>query len=157
MIKKLQVLVVVFILSLLVSAISKAHEGHAANAAAKDKGHLKFANGKIHAHLSWIQTPSLSAEAKMQLEWHDGATHNFIEIGKSFEVVVSMPTMGHKPIPTVIEKQKMLGVYQVSHMYFYMPGDWEVRVSLSHADGFQESQVWNVNIPEEKGLPAHKH
>lgn len=116
-------------------------------------GHLKFAGGAIHAHIFMEQMPNDKDEAKMRLEWHDGATHAFIEPGQ-FEVDLFMPEMGHGSSPTQIthsvdaKGQAETGVYEVSSMYFIMSGDWEVRVTLKSANGAVETQAWKITIPE---------
>jgi len=120
-----------------------AHPGH---------GHLSFAEGKLHAHLSWIQEPSTKGEAKMKLEWRDGATHAIVEPALPLSVVLWMPSMGHGSAPTQVqrmvdERGKVIpGTYSVVNMYFMMSGAWEVRVKVKYADGKEETQAWALNV-----------
>ena len=118
-----------------------------------NSGHLLFSEGRIHAHLSWIQAPAAqSSEARMRLEWHNGITHEIMEPRSPFAVSLWMPSMGHGSAPTRIERaidergQVIPGVYEVSNMFFMMPGDWDVRVSLNDQDGHQETRAWSVHV-----------
>ncbi len=53
--------------------------------------------------------------------------------GVTMSAVPWMPAMGHgaSTVPTVIAKGH--GVYQLSNVNLFMPGHWEVRVSMSGA------------------------
>lgn len=142
--------------ALLLSVSSSAHPGHG--------GHLMFAGGALHAHLSWDSGPDRNGgESKMRLEWHDGATHALIEPGRPFEVSLWMPGMGHGSAPTQIQRvlddqgQIVVGTYQVSNMYFIMPGDWDVRVTLKSQDGRQETQIWPVTVDVGDDGGGHHH
>jgi hypothetical protein len=121
--------------------------------AATPSGHLKFAEGSIHAHLSWLQGPDENGgESKLLLQWRDGATHQAAEPGLKFETALWMPSMGHGSAPTKIQPQVnekgevLLGEYLVSNIYFIMPGEWELRVTLHLKDGSQETQIWPVSL-----------
>lgn len=135
-------------LALFLSIPAFAHPGHA--------GHLVFASGKIHAHLSWDQGPDGNGgESIMRVEWHDGVTHQIIDMGLPFEVSLWMPSMGHGSAPTQIQRaidnqgQAIVGTYQIRNMYFVMPGDWDVRVTLKYQDGTEETQTWSVIVDGE--------
>ncbi len=142
------------LLGLFLGLAAQAHPSHG--------GHLVFAGGSIHAHLSWLQGPDAEgAESKMRLEWHDGSTHDLIEPGLPFSVKLWMPSMGHGSAPTKIQKlldgrgEAVLGTYQVSNMYFTMPGQWEVRITVKR-DGREETKTWSVLLDgEDHG--GHEH
>jgi len=129
-----------------------AHPGH---------GHLTFAGGKLHAHLSWIQEPSTKGEARMKLEWHDGETHAIIEPALPLAVILWMPAMGHGSAPTQIQRMLddrgnvILGTYDVRNMYFMMAGPWEVRVKVKYADGTEETQAWAFDVAGDGGGGHH--
>ena len=133
------------VIALFVTGAAHAHPGHG--------GHLMFAGGKIHAHLSWDQGPDGNGgESIMRLEWHDGATHALIEPGLPFDVSLWMPSMGHGSAPTQIQRvldnqgQVVTGTYQIRNMYFVMAGDWDVRVTLKYQDGTTETQTWSITV-----------
>ncbi len=115
-------------------------------------GHLSFAEGKLHAHLSWIQAPNTKGEAKMKLEWRNGASHEIVEPNLPLSVILWMPSMGHGSAPTQIQRMLdeqgnvILGTYQVVNMYFMMGGPWEVRVKVKYANGNEEIQAWAVSV-----------
>jgi hypothetical protein len=134
---------------------SYAHPGHG--------GHLVFAGGKIHAHLSWEKAPDgKGGESKMRLEWHDGATHELMEPGLPFGVALWMPSMGHGSAPTQIQRvlndrgEVIPGTYMVTNMYFMMPGDWDIRVALKYADGREERKAWSI-VVEGDDHGGHHH
>ncbi len=114
--------------------------------------HLAFENG-LHAHLSWVKAPvGRGEESQMRLDWYDGSTHNRVEPGLPFEVVLWMPSMGHGSAPTKIDPvandqgQAVPGAYLVSRMYFVMPGDWDIRVNLTHRNGRKETKAWSIML-----------
>lgn len=146
--------IVLILTTLLAGSIAGAHGG----------GHLAFADGKLHAHLSWAQGPDAQGgESRMRLEWHDGSNHELLEPGLPFAVKLWMPAMGHGSAPTKIAPMKnergeaLLGTYLVSNMYFTMPGDWEIRITVKHADGRQETKAWAVNLEGDGHGGHHDH
>lgn len=141
--------------TILTGTAAFAHSGHG--------GHLSFGGGKIHAHLSWDQGPDENGgESILRLEWRDGATHAFVEPGVPFEVSLWMPSMGHGSAPTQIQRVAdgqggvLTGVYQVRNVYFIMPGDWDIRVTLKPEGGTAETQIWSVSIGGD-GHGGHHH
>ncbi|MBK9040177.1 MAG: hypothetical protein IPL83_13605 [Bdellovibrionales bacterium] len=132
-----------------------AHSGH--------EGHLVFADGKIHAHLSWEHGPDGSGgESKMRLEWHDGATHALFEPGLPFSVSLWMPSMGHGSGPTQIQAvlnrngEVVTGTYLVTNMYFLRMADWEIRVTMKYPDDREETQTWPI-VVEGDDHGGHNH
>lgn len=124
-------------------------------------GHIQFAGGKIQGHLSWDQGPDgKGGEAIMRIEWRDGSTHELVEPGLPFEVLLWMPSMGHGSAPTQTQRvvdnqgQAVIGTYQIRNMYFIMPGDWDIRVKLKYEDGSEETQIWGISI-EGEGHGGH--
>lgn len=127
--------------------------GQGALAEGQHNGHLRFNDGKIHAHLEWITEPNTHGdEAKLRLEWHNGLTHQLMEPDFQFDVILWMPSMGHGSAPTSIARindangNTLTGTFAVSNMYFIMPGDWEVRFAIKYADGREEVQSWAVPV-----------
>ena len=133
-----------------------AHSGH--------EGHLVFADGKIHAHLSWEHGPDGSGgESKMRLEWHDGATHALFEPGLPFSVSLWMPSMGHGSGPTQIQAvlnrngEVVTGTYLVTNMYFLRMADWEIRVTMKYPDDREETQTWPIVVEGDDHHCGHHH
>lgn len=127
------------------------------NAWAHTSGHdhgseLKFSNGAIHAHLSWVQGPQSSEESVLRVQWMDGNAHVPAEPPGEFKVTLWMPEHNHGSSPTHNSRaldskgNALTGAFEVSKIYFIMAGDWEVRVSLAYPDGTTETQVATVTI-----------
>lgn len=114
--------------------------------------HLKFANGEVHAHVTWVQGPQAADESTLRIEWMNGAAHTPAEPPGDFKVELWMPDMGHGSSPTQNQKvldqkgQPLMGVYDVTSIYFLMRGQWDVNVSLTLADGTVETQTIKVEI-----------
>jgi hypothetical protein len=133
--------------------IAQAHPSHG--------GHLKFESQNFHAHLTWLQGPKGDAsESEMQVEWHDATTHAIAEPTFEFTVELMMPSMGHGSSPVRIERaldssgQPILGTFNVSEMYFTMPGAWDVEVKIKDSKGLEETKAWSVDI---EGGNGHHH
>lgn len=123
---------------------------------------LTFPDGQVQAVLSWAQGPDAKGgESIMNMEWHDGSTHALVDPG-AFTVTLWMPSMGHGSAPTMIQNavdangQSIIGAYQVRNMYFIMPGEWDVQVSLTLPNGQTETQVLPVKIEGSMG-GHHRH
>lgn len=123
---------------------------------------LSFSNGAVLAHLTWADNSpdSEGGESRMFLEWLDGKTHQAIDPVTAFEVSLFMPSMGHGSAPTQIQRvldgngNVVMGFYEITNMYFLMPGDWDVRVALQNATGGIETRSWSVVIG---GSSDHGH
>lgn len=121
--------------------------------------HLVFANGAIHAHATWVQGPQTPDESILRIEWKNGDTHSPLEPAGAFRVTLFMPSMGHDSSPTQIQKvvdsqgQALVGVYQVSRMYFTMGGTWTVNITLKYPDSSEETQSFAVDLAG--GHPHH--
>jgi hypothetical protein len=116
--------------------------------------HLVFANGAVHAHAIWTKGPHSPDESILRIEWKNGADHSAMEPPGALKVSPYMPAMGHGSAPTRIDRvldsrgQVLVGVFQVSSIYFTMNGDWDVRVTLKYADGSQETKVIKVHLDD---------
>lgn len=132
--------------------VAWAHSGHDQ----PQKAHLKFKEGSVHAHVTWLVGPQSPNESKLQIEWRNGETHGPMGAPGEFRVSLWMPETkdhpGHGSSPTRLQQvldQKglpVLGVYEVSRMYFVMGGTWYVNVTLALADGVEETQTLHVEV-----------
>lgn len=129
---------------LFASSLSYAHEG---------ANHLSFANGALYAHATWVNGPHSSpAESVLRIEWKSGAEHSATEPPGRFRVSLWMPDMGHGSAPTQVQRvldsrgQPLVGVYQVSNVYFTMGGRWDVRLAMKYTDGKEETQAFRVQL-----------
>ncbi len=115
--------------------------------------HLMFQGGAVHLVCTWANGPNPSpAESLLDVEWKKGSDHSAIEAPGKFKVELYMPMMGHGSSPTQIDRviddkgNPVLGAYQVTGMYFTMPGDWEVRATLLTPDGKSETEKFTVHL-----------
>lgn len=114
--------------------------------AAVSEQHLTFANGKIHAHISWTVGPVVETESIMLVDFKTGEDHKPLDIKSEVKVSLFMPEMGHGSSPTKVEKVRGSTSFKVSKIYFTMPGKWEVRVTIKNEDGTKETQTFSQNI-----------
>lgn len=131
------------------STTALAHDGHHDPLA----GHLSYKKNTLHIHASFPTAPVVGQEALLVLEGKDAKTHKPAEINDQVDVVLWMPSMGHGSAPTQVERSLdadgnvLPGVFNVRNVYFIMGGEWEVRVTLTDADGKKETKSFKV-IPQ---------
>lgn len=135
--------------TLLFASISSAHEGHDHPPLA---GHLSYKKNTLHIHATFPSAPIVGQESLLVLEAKDAKTHQATELTDNVEVVLWMPSMGHGSAPTQVERildangNILPGVFNVRSVYFIMGGDWEVRVTLTDAQGVQETKAFKVAL-----------
>lgn len=136
-----------------------AHSGHSHG----PDHHLTFAQGTLHAHLSWTAGPALEEESSLLLEWRKGSDHSAIEPGREFKVYLWMPDMNHGSAPTVLvpandaQGNRLPGAYNVGNVHFIMGGRWTVNVALKNADGTEEVKSFEVKLEDSEGHGPHHH
>ena len=63
-----------------------------------------------------------------------------------------MPSMGHGSSPVKLDHAKdaghadVPGVFEVTHVYFVMPGDWEIHVQLKNGPKVIEDAIEALHI-----------
>ncbi|OYZ18058.1 MAG: hypothetical protein B7Y39_14245 [Bdellovibrio sp. 28-41-41] len=143
---------VALVAALLIGSVSSAHVGHEPAPLA---GHLSFKQNTVHIHASFPAAPVVGKEALIVLETKNAKTHQTIELTDNIEVVLWMPSMGHGSAPTQLERaidangNLLAGVFNVRNVYFVMGGDWDVRVTLTDAQGAQETKSFKVSLDGE--------
>lgn len=93
----------------------------------EDQCQHAFTRLQICANLRWLKTPT-STEAAELLVTLPADTPG------TMTALLWMPSMGHGSAPVKIENQGN-GIYRIFKMYFIMPGDWEVRLSIKDKNG----------------------
>lgn len=141
--------VISFTLTLVLGSLVFAQGGHDQPA---NSGHLKFKNELLHIHANFVAAPIVGEESILVLEAKDAKTHQSVELADDVEVVLWMPSMGHGSSPTQVEKavdangNLLVGVFNVKQIYFIMGGEWEVRVTLTDAQGLKETRSFLVKL-----------
>lgn len=140
----------ILITSLLTSCFANAHGDHNQD---EPMIHLTFAEDTVHAHAMWKSGPSTSNESLLKIEWKNGSSHSPTEPPGTFEISLWMPSMRHGSAPTQIQRVldtqglPLIGVYEISNMYFTMGGDWDVNVTLIYPDQSKETKIIKINLP----------
>jgi hypothetical protein len=136
-------------LMVMVGTLASAHEGHDHPPLA---GHLSFKQNTLHVHASFVSAPLVGQEARMVLEAKDPETHQSVGLKDDVEVLLWMPTMGHGSAPTQVERAMdatgniLPGTFMVRNIFFVMGGEWEIRVTLTDAQGVKETKSFVVLI-----------
>ncbi len=135
--------------ALLIGGTAAAHGGHHPPALA---GHLSFKQNTLHIHASFPNDPVVNQDSLLVLEAKDASTHKETELTDNVDVVLWMPSMGHGSAPTQVERaidangNILTGVFNVRNVFFIMGGEWEVRVTLTDAQGAQETKSFKVTL-----------
>lgn len=118
---------------------------------------LSFAEGQIQAHIFWENGPNDGYESFLRIELRNGIDHTALLFEGTLSVELWMPGMNHGSAPTIVQPMDELrGGYQVSQIFFLMPGPWDVRVTLSRADRTSETKSFSVMVnPGTSG--GHRH
>jgi hypothetical protein len=147
-----------FLAALFIGQIAPAHTGHDHPPLS---GHLSFKQNTLHLHANFLTAPNVNQEAILVLEAKDAKTHQPTELNDNIEVVLWMPSMGHGSAPTQVERaveangNLIPGVFNVRNVYFIMGGEWEVRVTLTDAQGSKETKAFKVSLEGGHGHSGH--
>lgn len=139
----------IILTSLMSWATSSDHQQHQP---AGINAHLAFKNNTLHMHANIPNEIKTTEDAVIYLQAMDPAVHGPTDIEDQVSVELWMPDMGHGSSPTQVKRatdesgQVIPGAFIVSNVYFIMGGKWEVRVTLTSADGNQETQSFEVMI-----------
>lgn len=83
-----------------------------------------FSNTSLCAKITWSQEPTSSQAGEFILSL-EGDTTIFDEL----ITILWMPSMGHGSAPVKIKRLNSQE-FLIYNVYFIMPGDWEIRMSL---------------------------
>nr|WP_295906238.1 FixH family protein [uncultured Bdellovibrio sp.] len=84
----------------------------------------EFKTAHLCAILTWTKTPNSTEVQEFVLELQGDVT-----VADDLAIILWMPSMGHGSAPVKVEKISATQ-YRVTNVYFIMPGDWEVRLTL---------------------------
>lgn len=140
---------IIFAATLFVCLISSAHVGHEHPPLA---GHLSFKQNTLHIHASFPAAPIVGHESFLILEVKDAQTHRAVDLADDVDVVLWMPSMGHGSAPTQVERaidsngNLVIGTFNVRNVHFIMGGEWEIQVTLTDAEGAQETKSFKLTL-----------
>lgn len=126
---------------------------------ATPSGVLSFKEGKLSIFASFIKSPTMDEDSVLALEAIDLSSRQPAVFTDKIDVELWMPSMGHGSSPTQVvpmmdsDARPLAGMYLVTNVFFIMPGDWEVRVTLTDSQGRVETRSFPVRIAGE----GHDH
>lgn len=98
-------------------------------------------NESLCVSLKWIQFPTQKEYGSFVLSF-ENLQQNSVPIEgvltslfKRLSIVLWMPSMGHGSVPVTISAKNATSL-SVTHVFFIMPGEWEIRVQIR--EGAQE-------------------
>ena len=98
---------------------------------------MAFSKSDLCASLKWVKPASEEEKGTFRLRFFKkGAEGIAIDPGHPVAVKLWMPSMGHGSSPVKVAPLKsstgstLPGEYEVSEVYFVMPGAWEIWVQL---------------------------
>ena len=109
---------------------------------------LSFPRSGLCAALTWTRPPAEEQTGSFELAfWRAGKPESggpYVDPASTVAVKLWMPAMGHGSSPVKIAHGDA-GKFQVTDVYFVMPGDWEIHVLLKNGS----------NVVDEAVLPVH--
>lgn len=88
---------------------------------------LFFDISNLYLEINWTTPLNTSDEARaILLVTKNGIPTN---LPMKYDIYLWMPSMGHGSSPITI-KEKSVGTYELSDIYFIMSGDWQLRFDL---------------------------
>lgn len=104
----------------------------------------KFNTTSQNIQLNWITGINTNEEGKaIIILTKNGAVYD--DSTYSLGAYLWMKSMGHGSSPVVITKLAN-GVYQISELYFSMPGDWQLHLTLNKNNSKLEDVEYNYNL-----------
>lgn len=116
--------------------------------AAVPEGGLQKPIGSYEVRIQFLRPPSTEEDSKFFLIFSDNTT-NFVDpiSIKVGSLRLWMPSMGHGSAPLKIQDLGG-GIFQVTNVYFIMPGDWQIqlRYQIFNSKGELSSDEQSLNF-----------
>jgi hypothetical protein len=106
---------------------------------------LRFTTNGLCVDLVWDKMQTDSEYGIITLKFY--AKENptvFVDPTNTPFVQLFMPSMGHGSSPTHVQKTSV-GIYQVTNVFFSMPGNWDLRVQLKEGSKVIEQVIQKFN------------
>ena len=87
---------------------------------------------------------SIGEEVSMAVVFSD-AQGQLKDPKNKFTMKLWMPDMGHGSFPITIKKVGT-GIYEVSDMFFTMPGYWDIHFELQKGDQVIDEVLWGIDL-----------
>ncbi|MCB0393996.1 MAG: FixH family protein [Bdellovibrionales bacterium] len=106
------------------------HKNEKSNPRIREKSKSCLSKGVFSGlcfNVIWSEGPATNGESKMKIRFWLAEDAENVNV-EGLEVELWMPEHGHGSSPTTVNSIE-LGSYEVSDVYFIMPGFWEVRIT----------------------------
>ena len=117
---------------------------------------LTFSQVGLCASLDWVKMPAEDEKGEFTLRfWNQNqGTENgpYVDPAQTVFVKLFMPAMGHGSSPVRTSQLKdnsgssIPGIFDVSEVYFVMPGAWQIIVQLRNGQQTVDQAILNVEI-----------
>ena len=117
---------------------------------------ILFSHENLCASITWVKMPTDQEQGEFTLQfWGHAQTANPptpIDPGYTVFVKLFMPSMGHGSSPVITTPAKdangaeLPGVYDVTNVFFIMPGAWEIRIQLKHNNHIIDHAEYQIQI-----------
>lgn len=110
-------------------------------------GELSFPSENLYGDVAWDSRPTTRTEGVLILGfWSaDDVAGPWRSPENELSIYLWMPKMGHGSAPAKIERLED-GSIRVSHLYFFMPGQWEIHIQLKRGGETVESKVLDFEL-----------
>ena len=110
---------------------------------------IEFHQAKLCAGITWTKPASSDGEGAFTLQFWDSVARDpkgpYVDPTNTVAVQLWMPDMGHGSSPVTIQKSAV-GVYEVTRVFFVMPGDWDIRFQLKDKTKVIEQVVLPISV-----------
>lgn len=91
---------------------------------------LQFKKSALCVSLAFDRNPQVGEDSSFVLKfWKPGAERTYVDPPSTLHVFLWMPSMGHGSAKVKIEHPET-GTFDVTNVYFTMPGVWDVHIQL---------------------------
>lgn len=111
-------------------------------------GSVQKPNGSYEVRIQFLKSPAVEGDSQFFLIFSNNTSKLSVPISVEIKTLrLWMPSMGHGSAPVKIEDLGG-GVFQVSHVFFIMPGDWQIqlRYHILKAEGESSSDEQSLNF-----------
>lgn len=103
---------------------------------------IRLSSLQLTVGKQWIIPPVVSNESRLLLNFFNDQAQ-LIDFDGNLKVYLWMPSMGHGSFPVSIERIGR-GVYQITDIFFTMPGDWDIHIEVEK-DGIKvDEYIWSL-------------
>jgi hypothetical protein len=107
---------------------------------------VRFSKINICAQIKWMANANTSTEAVFHLKFDPAQFNSKPIVQENLEVYLWMPSMGHGSSPVTIKKTAQNDTFEISKIFFIMPGIWDVHFKIKNAGQELDHAVYRMSI-----------